>query len=477
MRREDLLAGDDSQVTGELYPDRIEVSGSPLQLEYKHEPLTQDDGVTVTVPIELVPRLDAERLAWLVPGMLKEKIVALIKGLPKKYRTSFMPVPDYADRVAAVLQPGKGAFVVAVGDALRRLTGVSVPPEAWPTQGIEDHLRMNIRVVDAAGKVAAEGRDLDSIRRELAHTVRETLAEAPEKVFTRDGLTSWDFGELAERIELERAGTTVAAFPALTDRGKDVALVLAETPEAARAETLRGLRRLVYLTCRREIEFQLRHLPGLDRLLVLASARPGGSAGMRDQIAMLVADRAFLDERPMVRSADAFAGLIDRGSPRVGSVAHGLLKTIEGIVSAEHEIRKQLAKEVPDAWRASIDDIAEQVRWLLPEDVLTATPADRLKHLPRYLETIRRRLSKLANGGFARDRELVAEVTPYWRAFLTASGLRGPRTSAAVDEFRWMVEEYRVSLFAQELGTSVKVSPKRLSDKWDEIRRLAPSGS
>ena len=266
MSRDELLRHDAGGITAEHFPDTLHIHGMRLPLTYRLEPGQPQDGVTVTVPIEALNQLHEERLQWLVPGLVEEKIAALIKTLPKEVRRNFVPTPAIAEACAAELTFGEGSMLEAITAELDRLTGVAVSPALWRPDDVPDHLRMNLDVVDAEGSTLASGRDLAAIRAQLNGVTAGIDAVSRSSEFDRDGVVEWDFGDLPERIERRRAGIVVYAYPALIDRGESVSLRMVDSPEQARGLTRSGLRRLFALAMREELHAHVEYAPGIGQI-------------------------------------------------------------------------------------------------------------------------------------------------------------------------------------------------------------------
>jgi ATP-dependent helicase HrpA len=480
-------------VTLDKFPPALPLgagSDSRVPLSYHLEPGHPDDGVTATVPLEGLNQLTAPKAEWLVPGLLKEKITALIRSLPKQYRVRFVPAPVFAERVAESLPPGaeNGPLLEILSATLAGLTGVAVPVSEWRPETLPEHLRMNFAVVDRKGTRLAAGRELDKLKAGLRVQLKQALATLPDKKFNRDGITEWDFGDLPEHVEVKHAGLAIVAYPALADPPgaggappAGAGLRLFESPESARASMRGGLRRLYLCQVRDELAFQVKNLPGLDRI-ASRFAVLGKRDQLRDTLSLLIADRAFLadDDPDQVRSETVFRRRLDPGWSRLGAAAHEVAGLVDEILAAYHPVALELGdarapSRLPAAWQDAMADIRSQLAALLPAGFLTTVAFDRLRHFPRYLGAVRIRLQKLRDGGpgtLSRDQKHAAHVVPHWLAYLeraaarAADGIDDPE----LDRFRWMIEEFRVSSFAQELGTAEPVSAKRLSEQWTRVR-------
>jgi len=470
MTDEDLLAGDASDVTPERFPDALSAAAVNLPLAYKLAPGESEDGVTVTVPLEALNQLDPQQAEWLVPGLLKEKIVALIKGMPKSVRTNFIPAPSYADRVLPRLAPENGPLRDQLRDALHALTGVAIPDGALDRAELPEHLRLRIRVVDGAGDPVAEGRDVAALRAALGEKARAALSELPEHDYNRENLTSWDFDDLPKTVEIQRAGTTVQGCPALTDENASACLRLFDDPAAARSAHAAGLRRLFRVHFDREFKAQARILPSFDAL-ALRYAPIGPAGELRDAILLRTAEVAFLPDAPNIRTKAEWEARLDFGWNRLQPATQETCRVVASTLEQLQHARLAI-EAINQPERASAQhDAQHQLATLTPPGFLTTTPWTALTRFPVYLAALRERLAKLP-GNEKRDAELAALVAPFQnacdqkRARHQQSGVADPE----LEKLRWMIEEYRVSLWAQRLGVADKVSPQRLEKQWKKTR-------
>ena len=286
MTKADLLR-EGTDVAEEAFPDQLAAGPWELPLDYKFEPGEEHDGVTVTVPLEALNQVEAEPLAWLVPGLLEEKVLAMIRSLPKALRTRFVPAPEAAKRAMAELRHGEGNLRAQVARALSRIGGVEVSAGDFDDERLPPELQMNVRVTDAEGQTLAAGRDLDALRRQLGAEAAEAFTAIDDPRWNRDGLTTWDFDELPVEIDVSRGRLAMKAYPALVDGETSVALRLLDSPQRAAQETRFALRRLFLLAAWREVKTQVDWLPGLDKAQPAAALIPGFD--LRQQLAELLA--------------------------------------------------------------------------------------------------------------------------------------------------------------------------------------------
>jgi ATP-dependent helicase HrpA len=471
MSHDDLMLHPADSVTAERFPDALRIDGNDWKLEYRLEPGHPEDGITMTVAVEAVSQLDPERLEWLVPGHVKDKVIALIKTLPKALRTKFVPVPDFAEACVSRMRFGEGSLVDAVSAQLERLSTVTIPRDAWRPQDLPDHLRMNVRVVDGMGRTLICGRDLDEIRRAVGAKAQTALTALEGSRFNRAGLTRWDVGDLPRQVTVRRAGLSLRAYPALTDGHTNVGLSLFESQQLAEHRHREGLRRLYMLQMPQDIDGFVRTLPGFEGM-ALHHAALGHADDLQDQLALLVADRAFLADGPLPRTETEFQDRLDTGEQRIWVVGMEVCELADRVLGAHHALAVALDRPIPPQWSDAVEDIRQDVRHLLPPGFLTATAYEWLTHFPRYLAAAERRFGKLARGGHVRDAASADELRPLWTAYLERAEQHRARAivDPALEHYRWMLEELRVSLFAQELKTSIPVSGQRLARQWDQVR-------
>ncbi len=468
----DLLGEDAPDVEATDFPDAIPVDHMELPVDYRFEPGAEHDGVTLVVPKEGLGRIRPEQLGWLVPGLLEEKIVALVRGLPKHIRRNLVPIPETARKALKELQYGQGPFLSSLSAALKKVTGEYVPVEAFRADELPQHLRMNVRVVDDAGKTLLTGRNVIDLRKELGADAEAATVEIRDDAWHRDGITTWDFDEMPHRIEVQRGGVNLPAYPALVDQASSVSLRLFESPEQAAFQTRGGLRRLYVLAEKRELKAQIDWIPQLNTWTLHAAAICGASQ-LRGQLIDLLAERTFLRSRDLPRTRDLFEQRRRQRDQWITPAVQEVTHVVEAILKEYHPTRLALENATGKQWPYALEDMRRQLVRLTPPNMLTHTPWERLIHMPRYLRGIRVRLDKLNAGAHDRDRRGHLELAPRELAYFQrqrdhqAQGVFDPE----LDRYRWMLEEFRVSLFAQELGTAFSISAKRLDKQAEKVRR------
>jgi ATP-dependent helicase HrpA len=481
LTRDQLMRHAAEEITEERFPSSLEVGGVVYALTYKFEPGHALDGVTMAVPLHLLNQLDERRCDWLVPGLLRDKLGHLIKGLPKNLRRNFVPVPQYVTTVLEVLEPGAGPLLPALSQAIQRKTGIEVPVDAWDLADLPPFLQMNFKVVDDTGRELAMGRDLPALRAQLGVKARRQFSESARTRFERKGLTAWDFGEIPEQVEFTRGDQTLIGYPALVDDGDSVSLTLLDTEHEAHAAMHKGLRRLFQLAAPEQVKHLARSLPGLQDLalryallLELEGARAQEKGAISDRLRQeltdAACDRAFFVEAEPIRDANAFHARVVKAKTRLADVATEVCRVLAEILAEYQAIRPRINQQGVPVWQRAMTDIRNQLKALMPPAFLVSTPLPRLQSYPRYLKAVQLRLDKFSINP-AKDAQWMQQLQQWWQAYegrLKADRARG-QFDPKLDEFRWMLEEVRVSLWAQQLKTPYPISFKRLEKYWREL--------
>ncbi len=459
-----LLREDAGDAAADLWPDKLDSGGYQLTLEYLFEPGDSADGVSVRVPLELLNTLEAGRAQWLVPGLLSEKIIALIKTLPKPVRRVLTPAPQFATQALERLaQAHDTALIANLARVLSELSRVPIAPEEFDESALPDHLRMRFVIHDATGQVLASGRDLEALQERFGSRARRRFMDRQGADWNRDGETEWVFGELPVSVKTARG---VPAWPALVDQEDAVGLRLFDTREDAAIAHSGGILRLLALA----VSDKLRYLEknhGLSQAARLAWAPYGSIPQLITDLAGAALVEAAGEQAFTIRTGKAFEQWVQQARQALGKVFQRHAATLENSLMLAKAIAGQLdagfARQRPEVF----EDMQAQLHDLIYEGFLHDLAPGRFSHYPRYLEAMRFRLERLALNP-ARDARLMQQITPWWRRYLDRVAA-GVVYDEALDRYRWLLEEYRVSLFAQQLGTAEKASPKRLGEAWQSV--------
>jgi ATP-dependent helicase HrpA len=479
LAREDLLLDEADELSPTRYPDQLVVAGASLPLSYRFEPGEDDDGITATVPLALLPQLDPAVLAWTIPGWHRAKIQVLIEGLPKATRKLFAPVDDLVNHLATTLRPFQGAMLPTLERAIYDHTHERIAHDAWDLRGVPAYLDLAFRVVDDRDKPIASGRDLAELQRTLGHRAKEIWARAPREKHERVGMKSWDLESFPATVTLEIAGRAMLAYPALVenDKGVGVDVRLLESASAAASATRDGLSRL--------------YLQQLSTTMVQLEAKVPSMIRqpMKRHIVQRAVDDAFRlsDSAATPRSKPAFLERFAAGRDALPALLTQRAAAAVALIAELDKIAAMLKPLVgkPGSIRTAVEDIQGQLAHLAPGDLMRTAPVTRLVHISRYCKAIIVRLQRLIHDP-QKDQQKAAQVTPLWQRFtqkrdelVAKSAPWSEQASAAtrsqfiveLDEYGWLIEEFRVQTFAPELKTAVPVSVQRLQDQWLRVGR------
>jgi ATP-dependent helicase HrpA len=458
LSRDELMRHEAAGITTDNFPQELELGPNRFALEYHFEPGSGRDGVTMTVPLALLNQVPLYKTEWLVPGLLKEKVRSLAKAIPQRLRHKLGALDEFADAFSAEVEPSDTPLASALARYIRAQLNLEVPLDAFRADSVPPHLRMNFRVLDDDGRQRAMGRDLAEIKRQLGEEAKAVLQdEAPVDEGAR--YTGWTMGDLPEIMEIERGRRTLMGYPGLVDAGDAVTLQVFESPEKAREAHAAGVRRLLAIAFRDRIRDLERTL---SKDIVLAP--------LKDDVVRAALDRTFLADSVPMTQAD-FARRIEEGRNRFTLIAQEIARSAAQILAERAALLKKL-NGVEKSFPRPAGEIRAQVDRLVEPGWLAATPWERLQHLPRYLKAASVRLDKL-RADPQRDQRLASDIAALEQPYQRELGLRrrNGAVSPELEQFGWLIEELRVSLFAQELRTPVPVSLKRLTKLWQSVRR------
>lgn len=474
MTMEDLLRGDAQLPAEELYPSTIRVPAGELPVDYAMEPQSDADGLTLTVPIEAMNQIDEDQCEWLVPGLIREKIIELVRRLPKQYRRHFGPAPAFADAALAELKFGDGSLTKALSRLVARANGITIPPTVWRRVELPAHLRMTYRIIDRDGSELGTSSDLTTLKQTLAPTLSRRLRTSIDSELTREQIVSWDFGDLPEHADLQRAGVSVRAWCALADAGSSAAIRLFDSESTARSHMRLGLRRLLMLAARRELKALVDAAPEMNALRLMYSTI-GPAAELRDELVTMTADLAFLQtvDPWTIRTKADFESLLQKGLPQIHTTVGRAITVAKDLLSKRQAVLTAIDAPQPDAWNRVADDIRSHVELLTPQRFLSTTPSSRYANLSRTLSADLQRWEKLARNGVAKDAVLASELKPYTDvldAIMAAEHTEGHQTmfDDQLDTYKWLIEDLRVSLFAPTFTPRGAGGRKRI----DELRSI-----
>ena len=468
LTKDELMRHGAEGVTNDWFPKSIRMAGIDMTLSYQFEPGSPRDGITMTVPLFALNQLDPVRAEWLVPGMVKEKAQVLLKSLPQKIRRNCVPLADYA--AGFLTRSGGGApqprgFLEVLADDVRSETGVPCQPSDFKVEQLPAHLILNFKVIDEHGRQLAMGRNLSQLRAELGAAVAKDLA---------DQITNWTFGELPELMEIQRRGETLIGHPALVDEGDACAIEVFDDPLEAQKAHRKGLRKLFRLTLREQVKFVGRSLRDLGRVQMQASVVPGLAKNFEnfddlenDVVDCVLEATAMAD--PLPTDEQSFQARREDARGRLSLVAGEVSRLLTEVATIAGTIPLKLKRMSQE--KSLCEDVTRELEGLFPPHFLLSAPLNQLMHYPRYLKAIVYRLEHFSDDP-ERDASRQAQIERLALPWQRAVAARRGQPDEHLEEFRWMLEELRVSLFAQQLRTPMPVSVKRLERIWQSIARL-----
>ena len=459
-----LLRKDAGTAPEERYPDEWQAAGRNLPLDYRFEPGHPEDGVTLTVPLPLLNTVDEAAVSWQVPGAREALVLELMKTLPKPVRRALTPLPQFGRAAFERLhEPDGRPLPAALARELAEMTGVDISAKDFRIDAVPRHLRLRIVVTDEAGEVVAEGRDLPALREQLGQQAQRAFMDRQGRDWNRDGIVAWLPGDLPETA-LTPGGAS--AYPALVDQEDAVGLRLFDTWDEAALSHQEGVLRLLALALPDKFRWMQRN-HGLAKDAQLAWATIGDLESLVESLAWRALRHCVGDAAQTTRREADWDALLAETRRQLGPVYTEQAKRLSEVLSTWGAINRELAtgRSLPDA---ITDDLLSQLEDMIYPGFLDELEAGRFRHYPRYLQAVSERIER-ARLDPGKDLRLLSDVEPFWRRYLDWLEAGHPYTEA-LDTFRWLVAEYRVSIFAQRLGTDGKVSPQRLERAWEAVK-------
>lgn len=472
LTRDYLMRHAAEAITEAQYPDSLLVGENAgeieVKLKYRFDPGHVLDGITATVPLALLNKLEAAAFDWLVPGMIRDKVAFAFRALPKNWRRHLIPPTEHVTRFLETEGAAHGAFADALARYATRAAGAPLAREQAAAIDYPPHLRCNYRVIDESGRELATGRDLAALKAQLGEAAQLTFGQALNDGATgleREGLRAWDFGDLPPTITFTRAGRKVTGYPALADDGDSVAIRLFDVEPAARESMRAGVIRLMRLALKEQMRQLEKNLRGFDQA-ALQLRTVAGPDELRADLIAAICDRACIGDDELPRGLKAFEDQVKRARTRLPAVSEAACRLFVAIAAEQHQLALALGAARGNVTRVA-GDIRAQNQRLICQGFFSATPWPQLAHLPRYLKAMQLRLAKFPANA-ERDAKHAASIAQLWGRY--EMRLDQQKRAGAVDlrlaEFRWQIEELRVSLYAQELKTPYPVSYKRLDKLW-----------
>ncbi len=469
LARNDLMRHGADAVTEVQFPEQMVLDGGKIPLKYRFEPGHILDGVTATIPLALLNQLDPTPTEWLVPGMLRDKLTHLIKALPKAYRRVCVPVPEFVTGFLEQIEQHDVPILEALAAYIQQKTTLKISKDDWNMADIPTHHLMNFRVVDEKGRELGMGRDWNALKKQLGSAAQLTFRNTSPGI-EKTGLKQWDFGDLPATLTFSKDGRQLTGYPALEDNADSVSIKLFDTQNVAESAHRKGVSRLMRFELKEQMKQLEKGLPQFNQYAMLLRNLISPD-DLREEMLLAIADRAFVGEDDLPRSNQDFMTLKQRARTRLPAVTDGATRLAIAI-AAEYQALMQKLGALPNNMARIKREVEEQLAQLLPRRFMSQTAWERLQHLPRYLKALKLRLEKYPNS-IERDTRSGQAMQLIWQRWqdkvntLHKAHLEVPQ---ALQDYRWLIEELRVSLFAQELKTPFPVSVKRLDKAWEELK-------
>ena len=469
LTKEDLTREEDEHISDWDYPDHKQVGNISVELEYRFEVGHDEDGVTAIIPVHQLNQVSNMPFEWLVPGLLEEKVIALIKSLPKQLRKHFVPVPQTAKECLVIEPDFKGSLYEWIAMRLRKLTGEAIPLTEWNPSVLTDHLKMNFRVVDEKGASLGYGRNLKALQHQFTETAGDTFDQIAEDELNYTGCIQWAFDDLPETYTFIQKGQSFVGYPAIVDEETSVGVRIFDTKIKADVIHQQGLVRLFQLQMRKQSTYLTKNLPrsplaelNYNHLKAHPLIEGRESDSFRADVLFAVLTATFLSESD-IRSQLAFEDSLNNNREYMLSFSNEIGRLMVDIMERITAINKQL--DHVSTQKPVADDIKQQLSLLIYAGFIRYTPLPQLKAMPRYLKAIEYRLDKQKN-----EQAAMQQVGRYWKRYWSEVAIKTKKefVHPERDKFRWDLEELRVSLFAQQLKTAYPISVKRMDKAWDE---------
>ncbi|CAA6821216.1 MAG: ATP-dependent RNA helicase HrpA (EC [uncultured Thiotrichaceae bacterium] len=468
-KAEDLFQRDTKHIGSAAFPDQLKYSGVSLPLQYHFEPGHDHDGVTCSVPHILLSHIQPTLFDYLVPGMLEEKITNIIRALPKQTRKQFVPAPEYAKAcVEAIHSSSTDSLFSTLNHQLLRMTGSTIPQEEWDKLKLPEHLVMRFEIIDEKGKTLKTGRDLLKLKGDVKHKTVESFQKIKTHALEQQGLSNWTFGDLPEYLSVNNHGIHVRAYPAIVAKKDVVDIQLFDSLLESQTAHKKGVRKLFQLRTTEQLRQLKKHISQQQKLCMWYSAT-GKCDELQRALVDASYDHTFLREA-LPRTQTDFQELLTSRQNSLLDTSKTLCHLLDPVLASHFEIHKQLKGNIKINWLEALNDMKKQMQHLIYPGFLESLDLEQLRMLPKYLKGVLRRLDKLQESE-TRDRGLRLQVLPLWERYTVEIKKNADIQMLSEKDltiYRWMIEEFRISLFAQELGTQRPISAKRLNKFWQE---------
>ena len=471
LSKDSIMTHEASGITEKSFPETIQVRSIRLPIEYKFSPGTIDDGLNIDLPLEILNQIDEAQMDYLVPGMLEEKITALLKSLPKHVRKILVPIPEVARECASKIKNHKISLKRNMANYLFRTRSINIKDEDWSEIILPEYLRVNFRIIDQQNNVLDQGKDLNGLKQKFASKTEQAFNRILNDAIETDEITEWNFGDLPISQEINVNDSMITIYPSLVEEGNRVYKHAFDNRETAENYLKYGLRALIKKTIPKDIKYLRNNLRGIKKLALLYS-NIGTQDELVDAIVNLVVDETFLYEKELIRHRDRFLAMVDQGKSRLLLNGESICILLEKILTMYRQIVSRLSEPKVAVYEHAVGDIEEQLEYMVFNGFIDDVPLIYLSQYPRYFESILKRLDKLEYS-LEKDRNNTLLLKDHWNRIkkLVDNAYETESFSPLLNEYRWMVEELRMSLFTQELKTRIPVSIKRMDKMWGTLQK------
>ena len=471
IEKDMIMSHEAEHVTENLFPDTIQSQGLKVPVEYKFEPGKEDDGLNIDVPVAVLKQFDEKQMDYLVPGLIEEKIIVLLRSLPKQIRTKIVPIPQTAAECAKNITNHSVSLKQNLSAYLYKTRLVEIKDEDWPETELPEHLKTNFRIIDSDNELLGTGKDIAALKQEFADKADDAFTELYDNEFGTEEVTVWDFGELPEKQEIKINDDVIIVYPSLIEEEGMVYKHAFETKESADYYLRYGLRALFKRELTKDIKYMRKNLRGIEKLALLYS-NIGSKEELINEIVNLSIDETFLYQDEPIRKQDYFFATLTENKQNLLMNAEKVCILLETILNKQIKVYSRLSDSDVMKHISAESDIEDQMGYLIFGGFINDVPYKYLQQYPRYLESILKRLEKL-DAAQQKDQQNTQLIQEHWNRIkkLVDNAYATDCFTTSLNEYRWMIEELRISLFTQELKTKIPVSVKRMDKAWDKYQK------
>lgn len=471
LTKELMVNRETDDITEFTYPNNIEFNGMQLPLEYNFLPGAKEDGLSVDVPIEVLNQFDQNQMDYLVPGLIEEKVALLLKSLPKPLRKRLVPIPETAAECVNNIANHSISLKQNLISYLFKTRAVDIAIDDFTEDVLPEYLRTSYRIVDTENRLIAEGEDLGALKNKLAAQIEHAFTDLHQGAYGEEAIISWDFGDLPVEQVVAAKENTIISYPSLLEEDGKVYRYAFDNLRTAEYYLRFGLRGLLKNALEKEIKYLRKNLRGIEKLALLYTGF-GNKSQLIDSIINLVLDETFLYEKELIRKQDRFLAAVEQGKSELIGNADSVCVTLQKILELNLKVQTMLSDANMLKYSHAINDIEEQLEYMIFNGFIEDIEMEYLKQYPRYLEAIIKRMEKIEYS-VDKDLQSTKQIAPHWSRIkkLVDHAYETDGNTSAFDEYRWMCEELRISLYAQGLKTKIPVSLKRMDKTWERCQK------